>query len=165
MLCVSWPWGGAAERVFACSRSKALWFFWFFFSTAGVTFLGRPRFLLFNLRPLGSSLALRGLGEGLTMAIKLGRSSSPQESCYRSNGVSWSCAGGESRRSSRGSVTKADGLRPRWVVNTLICSLGFVGVLLLLLLSFVSFCWRRRAASCSSWNKIVTYQCAWKIPL
>lgn len=29
-------------------------------------------------------------------------------------------------------------------------SLGFVGVVLLLLLSFVSFCWRRLAASCSS---------------
>lgn len=76
-----WPWEGAAERVLACSRSKALWFFLFFFSVTRVAFLGRPRFLLFNLRPLGSSLALLGLAEGFTTVTSLGRSSSPQESC------------------------------------------------------------------------------------
>lgn len=80
-LLALWPWGGAAERVLACSRSKALWFFLFFFSAAGAAFLGRPRFLLFNLRPLDRSRALRGLAEGLTTVTKLGRSSSPQESC------------------------------------------------------------------------------------
>ncbi|TNN75057.1 hypothetical protein EYF80_014803 [Liparis tanakae] len=47
----------------------------------GAAFLGRPRFLLFSLRALGRRRARRGLAVGLTTVTRLGRSSSPQESC------------------------------------------------------------------------------------
>lgn len=75
------PLDGAAERVLACNRSRAVWLFLRSAAVAVAAFLGLPRFLLPSLRPLVSSLARRGLGDGFTARSEFERSSSTPDSC------------------------------------------------------------------------------------